>query len=65
MAHQYKRRTYDEAMELAQHHFRAEVQAHLTAEETEEMRTQGTVSGGTFGDDWTSELGAEPDKRLY
>lgn len=65
MAHQYNRRTYDEAMELAQRRFRAEVRDHLTAEEIEEMRAKGTVSGGSFGDDWTSELGAEPDKRFH
>ena len=65
MAHQYKRRTYDEALELAQDRFRAEVQDHLTEDEIEEMRTKGTVSGGSFEDDWISELGHVPDKRLH
>ena len=65
MSHQYKRRTYDEAMELAQARFRAEVRDYLTDEEIEEMRTKGTVTGGSFGDDWVLELGDGPDKRLH
>ncbi len=65
MPHQYKRRTYDEAEKLAHDRFRAEVRDHLTDEEIEEMRTKGTVGGGSFGVDWLSELGTEPDKRLH
>jgi uncharacterized protein YciU (UPF0263 family) len=65
MPHQYKRRTYDEAMELAQERFRADAKTHLTDVEIEELRTKGTVAGGSFGDDWASELGGEPDKRIH
>jgi uncharacterized protein YciU (UPF0263 family) len=65
MALQYNRRTYDEAMELAQKRFRAEAQEHLSPDEIEEMRTRGTISGGSFGDDWKLDLGGEPDKHLH
>ena len=65
MPHQYKRRTYDEAMELAQEAFRSGAPSHLTAEEIEELGIKGTVSGGSFGADWATEVGADPDKNLH
>lgn len=63
--HQYRRRTFDEALELAKLRFRAEVTEHLSQEEIEELRTKGTISGGSFAGDWVAELGEEPDKNLY
>ncbi len=62
-AHQYKRRTWDEALELAKVAFRATVSDNLTPAEIEEIRTHGTIGGGSVGDGWPAVLGTEPDKR--
>ena len=63
--HQYRRRTYDEALELARLRFSAEAAEHLSPDEIEDLRTKGTISGGTFAEDWAGELGEEPVKGLY
>jgi uncharacterized protein YciU (UPF0263 family) len=66
MAHQYTRRTYDEAQELAQALFRVEANDHFSGDEIADLKARGTVSGGTGGfDEWTEHLGFTPDKRLH
>lgn len=52
-------------MKLAQDRFRSEVRDYLADEEIEEFRGNGTILGGSIVDDWTSELGSEPDERLH
>ena len=63
--HQYRQRTYDEALELARVRFSEEAAEHLSPDEIEEFRTKGTISGGTFADDWTADIGVEPEKNQY
>ena len=46
MKHQYSRRTFDEAKELARMAFRASAADHLTPEEIDELTTQGLLTGG-------------------
>ena len=66
MVHQYKRRTYDEAQELAQALFRDEVKGHFSTEEIADLQVRGTVSGGIGGfDEWTEHLGYTPDRHLH
>lgn len=65
MAHQYKRRTFDEAVTLAQQAFRAAAKDHLSEAELEEMAEHGTMTGGSFRDDWETETGFKPDARLF
>lgn len=66
MTHQYTRRTYDEAQELAQALFRDEVKNHFSEEEIAELKTRGTVTGGVGGfTEWTEHLGYTPDRRLH
>jgi uncharacterized protein YciU (UPF0263 family) len=65
MPHQYKRRVYDEAMEVAREHFRDSVQEHLSSTEIEELRTDSRVTGGSIGGDWIEEVGFQPDPRLF
>ena len=68
MPHQYKRRTLDEAAQLAKERFHAEVHRYFTHEEVEEMRLYGTVSTlikKSFVDDWSEELGCLLDAQLY
>jgi len=65
MPHQYKRRTYDEAKQLALECFRSKIDDNLTAFEIKEMKSKGTVTGGSFGRDWIEEFGSEPETRLH
>ena len=65
MPHQYKRRTLDEAIALAMPVFREQARDHLSDAELEELKTNGTQTPGSFGDDWKSETGFEPDPRLF
>jgi uncharacterized protein YciU (UPF0263 family) len=65
MPHQYKRRTYDEAVALAQQAFRASAKDHLSEDELREMVEHGTMTGGSFGDDWEADTGFKPDTRLF
>lgn len=65
MPHKYKRRVYDEAMEVAREYFRDNARMHLTPTECEELRTDSMVTGGSIGDDWLEEVGSLPDSRLF
>ena len=65
MPHQYKRRTFDEAVTLAQQAFRAAAKDYLSEDELREMVEHGTMTGGSFGDDWEADTGFEPDGRLF
>ena len=65
MPHQYKRRTFDEAVTLSQRAFRAAAKDHLSEAELNELVEYGTMAGGSFGDDWEAETGFKPDARLY
>ncbi|MDQ8192682.1 DUF440 family protein [Roseibacillus persicicus] len=66
MGHQYTRRTYDEAQELAQELFREQVKDHFSTEEIADLKARGTVSGGVGGfDNWEEHLGFTPDRRLH
>jgi uncharacterized protein YciU (UPF0263 family) len=63
--HQYRRRTIDEATELAKIRFQAEVSAHFNQEEIEEIRIKGAIGSGSAKKDWVAELGKEPERNLY
>ncbi|WP_395742707.1 DUF440 family protein [Prosthecobacter sp.] len=67
--HQYKRRTMDEALDLAKAAFRSVVADHLSPEEIEEVRAHSSVGSGSVRDDdedeWTKILGARPDKKAW
>jgi uncharacterized protein YciU (UPF0263 family) len=65
MPHQYKRRTLDEALALAQDAFRATAKDHLSDDELREMAEHGTHTEGSFGDDWEAETGFRPDAKLF
>jgi uncharacterized protein YciU (UPF0263 family) len=69
MAHKYKRRTLDEAIELAQETFREKVAEILTPNEIDELRSLGTTASGPLSDrsadEWKNILGYLPDKRMY
>jgi hypothetical protein len=65
--HHYKRRTYDEARELAMAAVRDQIRDHLPASIIEEMRGVAiqTGGGGPGIDDWTSLVGSLPDPRMH
>ena len=65
VAHQYKRRTWDEALELAKAAFRSSVSDNLAPDEIEELRTHATVGGLSAHEDWAAILGHRPDMRDY
>lgn len=65
MPHQHKRRTRDEAIALAMTVFRELAHDHLSEAELEELRRTGVQTAGSFGDDWESETGFDPDPRLF
>lgn len=65
VSHQYKRRTLDEALELAKAAFRSAVADNLTPAEIEEIREHATITSGTFGEEWTAILGAAPDRNSF
>lgn len=64
-AHQYKRRKYDEAEEIARQAFRAQVAERLSPSDIEAMRTQAAVVGGSVGRGWETQLGHVPDARMH
>jgi hypothetical protein len=64
-AHQYKRRTYDEARTLAMTAVREQIRAHLPPETIEEMRGSAIEGGGSVLDGWEAILGSEPDRRMH
>jgi len=66
MAHQYKRRTYDEAMEIAQKAFQNEVHHSLNEDEIKEVREFSATGGGSMiRDGWSAIIGYEPERRLH
>ena len=65
MKHQYSRRTFDEAKELARMAFRASAADHLTPEEIDELATQGLLTGGTPGPDWDQSIGLTPTEHHF
>ena len=65
MKHNYKRRTLDEATELAQEKFKASVLNHLSSEEVEEFRSSCLMTSGNPSEIWESVLGEQPDIRMY
>ena len=65
MTHQYARRTFDEAQELARLAFKSSVADNLTPEEIEEFATNGMLTGGTVGPGWEPIVGFTPDDHWY
>jgi uncharacterized protein YciU (UPF0263 family) len=65
MAHQYKRRTMDEAAVLAQNLFRSQVAEHLTEEEIEECRRHSTVGSGSPRHEWETIVGRRVSDREF
>ena len=66
MPHQYKRRTLDEAQELARTAFRAVVEDHLTELEIAELRAYGTrATKVPPGEGWEPLLGRLPEQHLF
>ena len=65
MSQQYKRRTFDEARELALSSFRSLAPQHFSSDELEEVRQRGMFTGGTIGDGWEGLLGHAPEERMY
>jgi uncharacterized protein YciU (UPF0263 family) len=66
MEHQYKRRTYDEAVELAKSAFRESVEKILTKEEVDEIRESCELTGGNpKAEEWATILGFLPDEKSY
>jgi len=65
MAHQYARRTHDEASELARVAFRSVASEHLSLAEIEEIGKSALLTGGTVGSGWDQLLGFSPDDNDY
>ncbi len=66
MPHQYKRRTLDEAQELARSAFRTVVADHLTESEISELRSHGTLTAKAVpGEGWQPLLGRSPERHRY
>lgn len=65
VAHQYKRRTWDEALELAKAAFRSCATDHLSPAEIDELRAHGTVTGLSAHEGWEAIIGHRPDMRDY
>ena len=65
MAHQYKRRTTNEAEVLAQSLFRLHARQRLTDDEFEEFRLSGLVSSGTPGRQWESIVGRPVSEKEF
>ncbi len=60
MAHVYKRRTYDEAEELARQQFVQAVAENLTPAEIDELKSCARKTGGSPASDWVSLVGFVP-----
>lgn len=58
--HKYKRRTYDEAVELAKEAFQAGFEANLSQGDIEEMKLSCAETGGSPKDFWEDILGFKP-----
>ena len=65
MKHQYSRRTFDEAKELARLTFRASAENHMTATEIDELAAHGILTGGTPGSDWDQLVGLTPTEHHF
>ncbi|WP_020395718.1 hypothetical protein [Thiolinea disciformis] len=65
MKHQYFRRTFDEAKELARLSFRASVANHMTATKIDELAAHALITGGTHGPDWCHLIGLTPTVRDF
>lgn len=65
VTHQYKRRTMDEAQELARLRFRSEAAAHLTAEEIDEVGRHALLTSGDPSEGWEAHVGFRPDIHGY
>lgn len=63
--HQYKRRTYDEAYELARKAFREQVTSNLSEAEITEMAMEGDISGGSICNDWEKVVGFVPKRNSF
>jgi len=65
MSHTYKRRTMDEAVEMARLAFKENVENHLTAEEMDEFSLSAVKQSGTPSEDWEKLLGFKPEMKSY
>lgn len=65
MNHNYARRTFDEAKELARLSFLAVAADHLTPAELDELGAHGLLTGGTPGSDWELIIGVVPTEHLF
>ena len=65
MSNTYKRRTLDEAIEMARLAFKTSVTDHLTQEEIDEFSSYAVKSSGTPSDDWEERLGFRPEPKSY
>lgn len=66
MTYQYKRRTYDEAVELAKSTFSESVDKNLNKEDINEIRESCDLTGGNpKADEWATILGCQPDEKSY
>jgi len=61
----YKRRTFDEAKEIAMVRFHAEARDHLSFEQYEHCLTEACLYGGAPSEGWRDRLGHAPDPRLH
>ena len=65
MKRQYKKRTLEEAEEIAQEHFRAAVKDNLSENLIQELESDGIRSSGYPSSQWQNVLGYIPDKKMH
>ena len=66
MTHQYKRRTYDEAVELARQGFLSLVNDNFSSEELDEIKESCDLTGGNpKAEEWSEILGYKPNDKTY
>jgi uncharacterized protein YciU (UPF0263 family) len=65
MSHQYARRTFEEATELARLAFKDIAQEYLAKEELEEIDSFALLTGGTVGPGWEQIIGFIPDGQSF
>ena len=63
--HQYKRRTFDECMEVALMEFSKGADKHLTAAQLEYLLNEACLGGGSLMPGWNAIIGFEPNDRQY
>jgi hypothetical protein len=61
----YKRRTFDEAKEIAMERLLAEAPDHLTFEQFRHCLTEACLYGGGPSEGWRDRLGYVPDPHLH